>query len=301
MIPIEELKHWIFAVFKPNHWFWWYLLRNWNSIADQHKPGRKRFDDTYWGIETLISREVIMEKPTGFDDTYWGIETTFRSAFQCRALVLMIPIEELKLITTAQAANLLVGVLMIPIEELKLISSNDCKLFFSVLMIPIEELKLQSLIIGYKFVFAFWWYLLRNWNRNFRCDSSRLVCLFWWYLLRNWNLKKSASMYDPSVRFWWYLLRNWNLWSLHFQHSGEFVLMIPIEELKPGCIRARGSLTWVLMIPIEELKHRRNICRRSVCAGFDDTYWGIETSFQPWKVEMQSAFWWYLLRNWNPR
>ena len=62
--------------------FWWYLLRNWNRLLPDRRYAFPSFDDTYWGIETQIARDVTVTA-IAFDDTYWGIETgNARQAWQ---------------------------------------------------------------------------------------------------------------------------------------------------------------------------------------------------------------------------
>ena len=122
-------------------------------------------------------------------------------------------------------------VLMIPIEELKLsIVLCGIVMLQSVLMIPIEELKPAM--------------PYRSWSTEARFDDTYWgiettplsirkfsILMFWWYLLRNWN-PGAPSLPLLPLRFWWYLLRNWNLVPGPSDPRCGLVLMIPIEELK---------------------------------------------------------------------
>ena len=146
-------------------------------------------------------------------------------------------------------------------------------------------------------VLAFWWYLLRNWNRvEVQCHRARTTFddtywgietqkhrraiprhSFWWYLLRNWNIARIICRVGV-VSFWWYLLRNWN-------PEGGNVLpesLRTFDDTYWGIETRKRSTTEVsmdnlLMIPIEELKLLNTERRWTHGNPFDDTYWGIET------------------------
>ena len=189
MIPIEELKRpyrhprqMRYCSFDDTYWgietrarpsrawrmicFWWYLLRNWNITIISQFNTQKCF---WW---YLLRNWNQQQKPRRckektFDDTYWGIETSFNLFDSDILLLLMIPIEELKLFFK-ESGSAIPMLLMIPIEELKhrfqhsrgsekdtfddtywgietYLAHIRCRPWWFLLMIPIEELKLGNL------------------------------------------------------------------------------------------------------------------------------------------------------------
>ena len=321
MIPIEELKpRRNVNQRRTRNAFWWYLLRNWNFIIHHlsttnahllmipieelklsHHPNSllqnhllmipieelkqgQRLVLSWYRILLMIPIEELKQNWTHsfcdvvypFDDTYWGIETWLHRWF-------------------GSVCNRFWWYLLRNWNYGVSASTGKVDLL---LMIPIEELKLR-LASYHCSTLGFWWYLLRNWNKN---TPSRLtsVCPF---DDTYWGIETAL----PGV-----------LWAL------PLLLMIPIEELKPsrnawctGRRRPFDDTYWgietyntlkgdvkcfvLLMIPIEELKLSRNRCRRLIWRllmipieelkpGSDGTGSGRET-----------AFWWYLLRNWNFR
>ena len=208
MIPIEELKLYCCAQVSSRRHFWWYLLRNWNltSLNTKYHPARS-FDDTYWGIETYKHQ---IHSAAGFL-LMIPIEelklTILPSPSSCRSLLLMIPIEELKL-----APHIRICAVRLPFDDTYWgietrsavfpccllppfddtywgIETKSCQTAFLsiiLLMIPIEELK-RAKPAPTSSTAAFWWYLLRNWNKFYPWRWIHYLN-FWWYLLRNWNV-----------------------------------------------------------------------------------------------------------------
>ena len=237
MIPIEELKHRKNPLASLTKlYFWWYLLRNWNL---QDYDNTNRAPPFWWYLLRNWNPSAGCNLPqhSAFDDTYWGIETT--------------------LLWWSASARRTFDDTYWGIETPNLcIISNSRSLF--------------------------WWYLLRNWNTGAILLSTAILTTFddtywgietiqrgqragiyqhfWWYLLRNWNSLRRRKPYCLAQPFWWYLLRNWNDAISGLQ---KHLLMIPIEELKPGetSITIDHSIC-LLMIPIEELKRDNDLVRQ---------------------------------------
>ena len=107
MIPIEELKH----AFLP------------------HLPAvQYPFDDTYWGIETLELAPAIFVFET-FDDTYWGIETWVGVIFSGHCLSFDDTYWGIETCSSGDCNAVGIQLLMIPIEELKLVSTQHMRAF----------------------------------------------------------------------------------------------------------------------------------------------------------------------------
>ena len=95
-------------------------------------------------------------------------------------------------------------------------------------------------------------------------------------------------------------------WGIETVSSGKHatpdtgLLMIPIEELKPGVNQTAAQLQWHFWWYL-----LRNWNRFPMLFllwwehPFDDTYWGIETRTRRSGEIYSNIFWWYLLRNWN--
>ena len=210
MIPIEELKPAVFAIynasctsFDDTYWgietrflrvsafwiinFWWYLLRNWNPHP---WPPTKMILQSFW----------------------WYLLRNWNSEMRAS------PVHPEML-------------LMIPIEELKHYNNAAGQLEDMLLMIPIEELKPFTCPSSSKNIPSFWWYLLRNWNKE-ATPWTKSCWAFddtYWGIETNYisynnpwvlllmipieELKLQDFIRDSQLRagFWWYLLRNWNL------------------------------------------------------------------------------------------
>ena len=231
MIPIEELKLAILAelegvsvAFDDTYWgietfliyqdlrlrfsFWWYLLRNWNTQSSQIYIRNSGF---WWYL--LRNWNQLWRHRLPRSNTFWwyllrnwNLQPAGRE--NKRRKLLMIPIEELKLVFVDAFAlpatpfdDTYWGIetrcrciswhRILPFDDTywgieTKVSQPIVFPIHKLLMIPIEELKPRSL------------------------RQHRQAWDFWWYLLRNWNSNRQTE---------------------YLQHCN--LLMIPIEELKP--------------------------------------------------------------------
>ena len=305
MIPIEELKPSLGPTFFLLFSFWWYLLRNWNLVTRiRQMLTQHPFDDTYWGIETNINH-CQLRFQISFDDTYWGIETLHQSVSFCFSFL---PFDDtywgIETCMPRGGCNRPDGFWWYLLRNWNLPAAWIWRTFrnfwwyllrnwnsenssTATLTSTFDDtywgIETSDVLTDCIHSLGFWWYLLRNWNCCSICagrfgghtfddtywgietlliSKTRVPqAIFWWYLLRNWNL---VSLLSSSKRssFWWYLLRNWNSSSPCTSSTAEILLMIPIEELKPGLSGQYGISTPLLMIPIEELKR---LCKIQNC------------------------------------
>ena len=186
------------------------------------------------------------------------------------------------------------------------------------LMIPIEELKLE---IQHSCLSAvlFWWYLLRNWNLIVLVAQRIDIAFddtYWGIETPLWlSIVPRSTSFDDT--YWgietmrmilhWLAMQSfddtyWGIETILGWLYGRIarLLMIPIEELKPGRSVRTLRNPQLLMIPIEELKHMTLFPHR----GQDMVLLMIPIEelkpVHSANISTQrAAFWWYLLRNWN--